>query len=618
MKKNHKLERIRKWLAGWLVMIFALFAAVPAAAAVLHLDGSDIAMHDTAGYLERLDDPRGMLDPAQANAVPGWSALPGSLNAGFTSHTVWLRLTLQVDAVRPYGWMLRLGNALLDDVTLYTRDGAAWTPLGRSGENVQRRDWPVDYRTPMFHFSPSSTGEHVLLLRLQSKNAMVTRLELWQREDFDNRSRRDGLLFGMYAGFYLLLIGLHAIFWRTTRAPMSGLFLAYICICVFNEVLSLGFVQQLSGLPVTWSDPILGVGIALSVPVSIAVALRQMDLPGCHPALARWMMRCCTLLGLISAALVLSGRYAWGMQPVQLVGVLLIPVLSGLAAYLLWRGWRPARYFLLVFAPFYVGVLIAFLRNLGLVPVNGFTEQASTLGTMAHMLLLSLIIIGRHERKRRAREVQQANLAAELAMQHSLRLETEVAERTADLSAEIGRRERVEGELRAALESERQVLATKRDFVAMVSHEFRTPLAIIGTSAQQLGRNLDAPVEKSLQRCRNIRDASLRLLALVDEYLTDDRMREPRAELHDDVCDLRGMLAELAQPFVPGRIRCTFESDSAYLRSDAGLLNIALRNLLANADRYAAAGEFVDVTVRDDGETVRIDVSNPGTLIPEY
>jgi len=161
------------------------------------------------------------------------------------------------------------------------------------------------------------------------------------------------------------------------------------------------------------------------------------------------------------------------------------------------------------------------------------------------------------------------------------------------------------------------VLAEQRDFVAMVSHEFRTPLAIIGTSAQQLGRNLDAPAEKSQARCRNIREASLRLLSLVDQYLTDDRIREPRAELYDEICDVRVMLAELGLSWPEGRLRYVFDMPDASVRCDAGLLRVALRNLLANADRHAPDGGAVDVAIRHDQHSLRIEVSNPGACIPE-
>ena len=241
----------------------------------------------------------------------------------------------------------------------------------------------------------------MILVRLQSKNALATRLEIWQRLAYDNQSRREGLMFGLYFGFYLLLICAHGAFWLVTRASMSGLFLAYIGNCVFNEVLSLGLVQQLTGLPVGWSDRLLGVGIAISLPVALRVAFRQLNLAALYPRAVRWLDRIFWAIALVCSTLVVSGHYAWGVQPIQTLALLLIVGFSTLTAYLLKRGWQPARFFALAFGVFYISVLIAFLRNLGVLPVNTFTEYVSTLGTMLHMLLLSLYIVGRHERQRR-------------------------------------------------------------------------------------------------------------------------------------------------------------------------------------------------------------------------
>ncbi|MFD4837145.1 7TM diverse intracellular signaling domain-containing protein [Achromobacter sp. NPDC058515] len=605
---------------AWLGMLALLMAGLTAAAAQaraepLRLDGK-VRVHDAGGHLERLDDAGGALDAADAAEARNWTALSGNLSAGFTPATVWLRLPVQVDQIPQGGWMLRLSNALLDDVKVYVSRGGGWTLLGRSGEDLPRRDWPVDYRSPAIQFDPPGAGSYVILVRLQSKNALATRLEVWERLAFDNQSRREGLLFGLYFGFYLLLICAHAAFWLVTRAPMSGLFLAYIGSCVFNEVLSLGLVQQLTGLPVGWSDRLLGVGIAISLPVAMRIAFRQLDLAALYPRAVRWLEALFWGIAVACSTLIVTGHYAWGMQPIQALALLLIVGFSSLAAYLLKRGWRPARFFALAFGVFYVSVLIAFLRNLGVLPVNAFTEYVSTLGTMLHMLLLSLFIVGRYERRRRIRERQQANVAADLARQHSQRLEQEVALRTAEMQSEIERRVELEGELRTSLDKERQVFVEQRDFVAMVSHEFRTPLAIITTSAQQLGRNLAAPVEKSLARCGNIRDAAMRLLALVDEYLTHDRMREPRAALRMSRCDLPALLEDLDREFPPGRIRCEYGPGEHVLDCDAGMLRIALRNLLANADRHCADGGTVLASVREEGAMLRIEVANPGSRIP--
>ncbi|WP_123295623.1 sensor histidine kinase [Comamonas sp. BIGb0124] len=605
---------------GWLaILVWMIAMAVSgvgrAEAAVLTLDAKG-GRQDTAGYLERLDDPDGRLDAAQAANAAEWQALPGGLSAGFTQATVWLRLTVNVDSVRTGGWMLQLGNALLDNARVYVDlPAGGWAELGDSGEDVPRRDWPVDYRSPVFEFNPATARNHVILVRLQSKNALATRLDIWPRLAFDNQSRREGLLFGLYFGFYVLLMALHALFCWFTRAPLSGLFLAYISVGVANETLSLGLVQQVTRLPVQWSDPILGVGIAIGMMLGLEMSFRILALDTLYPRLVAWVRRSTGLLAAVCSVLILLGHYGLGMPPVQAAALLLMTMLSLMAVYLLWRGWRPVRFFILAFGGFYAGMLVGFLRNLGVLPVNQITEFVSTFSGMVHMLLLSLFIIGRHERQRRANERRQAHAAAEMAQEHSLRLEHEVALRTAELRNEILSRERLEDELRASLALERRVLSEQRDFVAMVSHEFRTPLAIITASSQQLERHLEGPLEKSRTRCGNIRGAAIRLLALVDEYLTDDRMSEPRADLRLQACDLHALLDELCGEFPPGRMRCTRGEGTRWLFCDAGLLRVALRNLLANADRHAPIDTCVDILMRCADQQLCIDVGNVGEFI---
>lgn len=420
------------------------------------------------------------------------------------------------------------------------------------------------------------------MLRLRARNALKTGLEVWPRLAFDNQTRREGLFFGLYFGFYLLLIGLHTVFWRITRAPLTGIFVAYIGLCVLNQVLTLGLVQQITGLRGFWSDRLLGMGLSLALPIAAEVALRQLELPGLLPRTALALRALAWGTGLAGGMLVLTGHFAEGVVPVQWVAQLLVVVLMSVALWCLRRGHAPARFFLLSFGIFYAGVLAAYLLNLGYLPLNLLTEHISALSTMVHMVLMSLWLLARHQRQRRARERQSLQLQAELAL-----------------------RTHAEAELLRTLELERKVRQEQRDFVAMLSHELRTPLAIIGTSAQQLGRNLTAPPARTLARAQHIRAAAQRLLGLVDGCLADDRMSDPGAlaPLRLGSCDLLALLHELRDDFAPGRIAIDHDPLATTLHTDGALLRIAVRNLLANADRHAPAGEAIQVhTLRALGQ----------------
>ena len=578
----------------WLLLCLLLVALRTPAAPLLLGDQSQVAN----GFLERLDDPGEHLDAAAALASPNWQALPGSLSAGFVSGAVWLRLHLRSGPESPSQWMLVLSNSLLDEVTLY--DMSSVPRVLHSGEAMGRQHWAVDYRSPAFELSLPPDQPRTLLLRLKSKNAMSVNLRLTPNDRFAHGVAMEYLGFGLYFGICLVLIVFHTAFWRMTRAPESGWYLAYVSFCVVIELLTLGLPQQMLALPMGLSDTLLGCALGLSLPVGVVFTLRQLRLSG-HRRLQRGLIAAGLLIGCTSALLVVADQYRLGAPLHQLTVLLSIPFFIGLALWSLIRGHRPARAFLLLFGIYYVGIVISFLRNLGLLPATFFTDNAVALGALLHMLLMSMRII-RHYRslKRQTRRAEAAFAA--LLQQQNVELEREIEIRTLAL--------------REALHHEQQMREEQRDFVAMVSHEFRTPLAIIGTSAQQMIRNLTAAPERNEQRCRDIHASSRRLLTLVDDYLQHDRMEERASEPHCAEHDLRTLLAGCLEDFPPGRIDLVRRSERTLLSCDVGLLRVALRNLLANADCHAPPHSPVVLEVEDGVSGVCLRVLNEGAEIP--
>lgn len=602
-------------LLGWLSVLLLCAVTAQAQAQVLLL-GAATAPANAKGYLQRLDDPSGGLTPTEAEQSPAWRALPQSLSAGYTSNTVWLQVQVEAQDPGEHRWVMRLSNTLLDDVRLYLRDKQGAWQEQKAGEDLARSQWPIDYRSAVFPLKLRQGEVKVLLVRLQTKNAMSVSLEFAPRQLFSDMSRHEYLGFGLYFGVYLMLIGFHSVFWRMTQAPESGWYLSYVSCCVAVEALTAGLPQQLFRLPVSLSDPLLGIALAVGVPIGVVFAGRQLGLPQVYPRLHRGFATLAWLLCGPAALIVMAGHYRDAMPIVQLTALSLVPLYIGMALWLLVRGHRPARFYLLAFGIYYAGVVISFLRNLGYVPATFWTDNAAAAGTLIHMALMSLRIISHYNRLKQDKQQAQAESARQ-TLQQNARLESLVAVRVSQLSEEIGRRVLLEQDLRVALEQEQHIRAQQNDFVAMVSHEFRTPLAIINTSAQQLAKHLDAPVDKSQRRCQNIREAGSRLLALVDDYLTHDRMADvqPMSQFKD--CDLRALFEDVLAGFEPGRIRFNCTLPERPFICDSGLLHVAVRNLLANADRHAPAGAQIEFELSEQDSAICLSIRHPGEAIPE-
>jgi signal transduction histidine kinase len=217
---------------------------------------------------------------------------------------------------------------------------------------------------------------------------------------------------------------------------------------------------------------------------------------------------------------------------------------------------------------------------------------------------------------------QVASRTAELR-QLNLDLERRVADRTAELT-EANRRldERREEALRL-LARERELSELKSDFVSLVSHEFRTPLEVIMSSADNLQRyherlvpaqrdDLLGTINKSVRRMAGMMEEVLVLGRLETDGMT---FRPAPFELRNfcqRVCDelesatgKRGVIA-LRCDMVPG-----------HGVGDESVLRHIFTNLLSNALKYSPADGRVEFTIERDHASAVFRIADHGCGIPE-
>lgn len=161
---------------------------------------------------------------------------------------------------------------------------------------------------------------------------------------------------------------------------------------------------------------------------------------------------------------------------------------------------------------------------------------------------------------------------------------------------------------------------TRRDFVANVSHELKTPVGAIALLAETVEDSAD---DAGMVRhfAHRMQVESTRLAALVQEIIDLSRLQEPDALRNPQVLDLDEVIADAldAVRVAAGARRITLVSGGfmgASVYGDRYLLVTALRNLLDNAVRHSHEAGRVAVGVSVDDQQVRIAVVDQGDGIP--
>lgn len=188
---------------------------------------------------------------------------------------------------------------------------------------------------------------------------------------------------------------------------------------------------------------------------------------------------------------------------------------------------------------------------------------------------------------------------------------------------DLTERKRAEAELQNALAKERELSQLKSEFVSLVSHEFRTPLEIILSSADNLRRYHDRlEPEKREHLLRTIDRSVRRMSFMMEEVLVLGRLETDRMTFKPVAFDLRAFCKRMCDEIesatnsrCPIRLVLNDLPEEAF--GDENILRHVFANLLANAVKYSATGSEVVFSATRAGETGLFSIADRGCGIPQ-
>lgn len=179
-------------------------------------------------------------------------------------------------------------------------------------------------------------------------------------------------------------------------------------------------------------------------------------------------------------------------------------------------------------------------------------------------------------------------------------LEQKIADRTNALMITLGQLEQAKDELTKALTAEQQLGELKSRFVSMASHEFRTPLTVLQTSATLIEKYLAMGQPDSCQtHLDHIRASNRHLNDILDEFLSVGLIEAGKVEARPVVVDVAKLVketvADMQGILKPGqRVETNFSGSGmawpGCVRLDPSLFRKIIINLLTNAIKYSGLG----------------------------
>lgn len=501
----------------------------------------------------------------------------GVLTAGYTPAVHWLRFTVE----GPAGdWVLSVLPPYLDDLRLYEPDPNRPDRYAerRAGTDLPFSVREIPYRGFAFRLHRPDATPRTYFMRLHTRSTSILVPRLGSPEEFAAGNPLEyGLLFASLA-LLLVVLALNVNDWVWLRDPIQPWFAGYIGSLFVALAASAGLVQQYV-LPESpfLSHYVIGTFTLLAIAFGngfyrrlLGVERRQRVLYLLYEA-SFW-------LPLLAIATVFTGNYVHAM-PWMLNLVLLMTTIGLVLSWRLWRGGRQGGGFM--FAANVIsltGVALFALNAVGILDGGSMLLYAMYVASLGAVFALQLALGRRHR-------------AA-----HDERLHAQ--ERAARAEADTQR--------------ERAIRRQQGQFIDLVAHEYRTPLAVLQTNLDILALSADtARYGSALQRMAAAVTRLRDLFASAQRGGDWGGHRQVEIAAVEPEALLRKAVLEVESTCPGRRFRVALDPSAVgAIAVDAGLAQTVLRNLLENAGKYAADGAPVDIAASGDASRVEFRIAN--------
>ena len=383
------------------------------------------------------EDTRGTLDLDQVRkTLEGWKrGRADALVFGFSESSWWVHVRIHNAAAERVISTIDLGNPRQDYVTWHVLRKEGPVETIEAGDRLPFSARVSPRRNLVLQLITAPDESVDLFIKLRSEDGLFEAmpLRLSRTNVFIKTTSREEILFTLCAGGLLALGLYNLLLYFSTRERVFGIYVLYLALLTTWTFTFAGFAfQHIWPNQVDLNHMVLTLTSALGIAAFGWFALEYLHM---RERVPQWLYR--MHLALIAYSVLVCipgvfGSFAVGAALAYAGGLAMSAVTIPTAIYLVLRGSREAKFFVIAFGLLWTGICMYILQIVAIVPTNWFTTWSLQIGLSLESLLLALGLADslnvlkaeKFDAERRALEAQQAL---------NLKLEHEVSERTKEL-----------------------------------------------------------------------------------------------------------------------------------------------------------------------------------------
>jgi two-component system NtrC family sensor kinase len=438
----------------------------------------------------KLEKKETLIDEILSNISSFESNNCKEFNFGINENVVWIKLEL--DNLNSYeDPLLVLNSSSLDHLHLYSIKNKKIVNEIKTGRLAAIESRLFKSHKILFKLSDIEKKSDFLLIRIENSDKKIFTSFLIEEVDFNDVLDLENILFGLLTGVFIGLFFYNLFLYLSVKDKIYLVYVLHTILVWFAQASILGFTQVLLWPEWDWMNS-RSIVIFSSLVSIVGIWFLRLFLSTGHyvPKLDKGFIYIYIVYAFILAnafvfSITMSYQVLLVTQSIVVLFVLLV------AASVQIRGFRPARYYLLAWSVFMIGIFIFVFSEMGIIPTNSFTAYIMPLGSALEVVLLSFALADKINILKKEKEDEQAEKLAALKENETLIreqnniLEEKVQIRTDELELALRNLQNTQSQLVS-----QEKMASLGQLTAGIAHEINNPINFVSSNIIPLKRDV--------------------------------------------------------------------------------------------------------------------------------